>query len=82
MGVAYFHLADNPRALACAQRHLQLCIDSGERLGITLALGRVARAFAGQGQYQKAEGLTRQELALGRRSEKTSSAISACSTIR
>jgi len=62
----YLDLGQYGDVLACGLRHLQLCIDVGERLGITLALGRMARALAGQGQYQAAERLLRQELALGR----------------
>ncbi|HEU5101793.1 MAG TPA: tetratricopeptide repeat protein, partial [Roseiflexaceae bacterium] len=62
----YLDLGEYGHVLVCGQRHLQLCIDSGERLGVTLALGRLAWAFAGQGQDQEAERLLRHEFALGR----------------
>jgi tetratricopeptide (TPR) repeat protein len=62
----YLDLGEDSAVLACGLRHLQLCIDVGERLGITLALGRMAYAYARQRRYQEAERLLRTELALGR----------------
>jgi DNA-binding SARP family transcriptional activator len=63
----YLDLGEYEYVLACGRRHLELCIDSGERLGIALALGRMARAFANRGQHQQAEPLLRREIALGRK---------------
>jgi len=45
MGVAYVHLADNPRALSCIDQHLQIAIELSDRLSVGNALGNLANIY-------------------------------------
>jgi DNA-binding SARP family transcriptional activator len=53
--VLYLNLGAYTHALRCSTRHLQLCLDLGERLGVRLAVARIAWVFAEQRHYQQAE---------------------------